>query len=244
VFKKLNKILQHVLNGIWLNPIWITEYKLKTSVQSAIELAKIAKNQNWLDVGCGLRPYESCFPTGSYVGVDIEQSGRSIGMKLPDYFYDGQVFPFADSSFDGVISTQVLEHVPNARSILTEMNRVINHGGLLIISLPFVWPEHEEPYDFCRFTSFGITELLKSSGFEIESIVKDTGAVEVMAVTLNVYIMSNLVPPIRGLGRIVALTICFPIQLMAIILQKILPDSGQLYLNMVVSAKKIAPCSQ
>ena len=48
----------------------------------------------------------------------------------------------------------------------------------MIISLPFLWQEHEEPYDFVRFTSFGIIELLESNGFEIESIVKDTGAIE------------------------------------------------------------------
>ena len=120
---------------------------------------------------------------------------------------------------------------------------LLSWGGL-IISLPMLWQEHEEPYDFARFTSFGIIELLESNGFEIESIVKDTGAIEAIAVTLNVYIMSNLIPPIRGVGRIVALTICFPIQLMAIILQKILPDSGKLYLNLVVYAKKIAPYSQ
>jgi len=107
-----------------------------------------------------------------------------------------------------------------------------------------VWQEHEEPYDFSRFTSFGITELLRSSGFEIESVLKDTGAIEAMSVKLNVYIISSLIPPLPGVGRIVALTICFPIQLMAIILQKILPDSGQLYLNLVVRAKKIAPCRQ
>ena len=82
--------------------------------------------------------------------------------------------------------------------------------------------------------------MLKNNGFEIESIVKYTGAIEAIAVTLNVYIMSNLTPPTRGVGP-VALTICFPIQLMAIILQKILPDNGKLYLNLVVRAKKIAP---
>ncbi len=129
MFKKLKKRSQQILNGILLNPIWITGYKLNTNLRSTIELAQISKNEKWLDVGCGLRPYEGYFPIGSYVGVDIEQSGRSIGMKTPDYFYDGQVLPFANSSFDGVISTQVLEHVPNARSMLTEMNRVIKPGG-------------------------------------------------------------------------------------------------------------------
>ena len=186
-----------------------------------------------------MRPYESYFPKNCYVGVDIEQSGRSIEMKAPDYFYDGRVLPFADSSFDGVLSTQVLEHVPNARSMLAEMNRVLKPGGGILISLPFVWQEHEEPYDFGRFTSFGIIELLNSNGFKIETMVKDTGAIEAMAVTLNVYIIHNLIPPVPGIRRIAAVTICFPIQLMAILLQKILPDSGQFYLNIIVHAKKI-----
>jgi len=53
-------------------------------------------------------------------------------MKAPDYFYDGQMLPFNGRSFDGVINTQVLEHAPNARSMLLEMNRVIKLGGLVI----------------------------------------------------------------------------------------------------------------
>ena len=53
MFKKINNRLQSILSGIWLNPIWITEYKLKTSLRSIIELAKISKNKKWLDVGTG-----------------------------------------------------------------------------------------------------------------------------------------------------------------------------------------------
>jgi ubiquinone/menaquinone biosynthesis C-methylase UbiE len=76
-------------------------------------------------------------------------------MKAPDYFYDGQMLPFNGRSFDGVINTQVLEHAPNARSMLLEMNRVIKLGGVgNFISVAMLWQEHEEPYDFARFTSF------------------------------------------------------------------------------------------
>jgi len=226
------------LKGICLNYLWLTEYRLKIHLRAIIKLASIQENEKWLDVGCGLRPYEVYFPNDCYVGVDVEQSGRSLDLKAPDYFYDGRCLPFPDRSFDGVICTQVLEHVPNAQSLLEEMNRVVKLGGGLIISLPFIWQEHEEPYDFTRFTSFGITELLRGNGFEIKCIVKDTGAIEAIAVIFNSYIISNLIPPIRGVGRIVAFTICFPIQLVALILQKILPDSGKLYLNLVVYARK------
>ena len=101
-----------------------------------------------------------------------------------------------------------------------------------------MWQEHEEPYDFFRFTRCGIAELLKRTGFEVDSIIKDTGAIETLAVTLNVYIIDNLVPPIRGFGRLVALAVCFPIQLMALILRRVLPEQGRLYLNVVIRATK------
>ena len=228
-----------VKEGILFNPVWISEHKLRAWIKSAIESIVFSQSDKWLDVGCGLRPYEMYFPTGSYVGVDIEISGRDPNLKAPDYYYDGQILPFPDGSFEGVISTQVLEHVPDPRGLLAEMHRVIKPGGELVISLPFVWQEHEEPYDFFRFTRFGIAEMLKQTGFEIDSLVKDTGAIATLAVTLNAYVMHNLVPPIFGLGRLVALVICFPIQLAALILQSTLPDQGQLYLNLVVRARKI-----
>ena len=79
-----------------------------------------------------------------------------------------------------------------------------------------MWQEHEEPYDFFRFTRSGIAELLKQTGFEVDRIIKDTGAIETLAVTLNVYIIDNLVPPIRAFGRLVAFAVCLPIQLMAL----------------------------
>lgn len=233
-----HKFLRCVTEGILFNPGWISEYKLRSKIKSAIEPIVFSPSGKWLDVGCGLRPYEAYFPAGSYVGVDINTSGRTASLKAPDHYYDGQVLPFPDDSFEGVLSTQVLEHVPDPRSLLAEMYRVVKPGGWLVISLPFVWQEHEEPYDFFRFTRFGIGGLLKQTGFEVDSIFKDTGAIETLAVTLNVYITHNLIPPIRGFSRLVALGVCFPIQCTALILQRMLPDRGQLYLNLVIRAKK------
>jgi SAM-dependent methyltransferase len=231
---------RRIKEGVWFNPVWISEHKLRHQIRSAIELTTVAPADKWLDVGCGMRPYESYFPSSTYVGVDIAVSGRDPGLKAPDHYYDGRVLPFPDHSFEGVISTQVLEHVPDPRGLLAEIYRVIKPGGKLLISLPFVWQEHEEPYDFSRFTHFGIADLLKQTGFEIDSIVKDTGAIEALAVTFNVYIMHNLVPPVRGAGSLVALTICCPVQIIAMVLQRLLPDQGQLYLNLVVRARKAA----
>lgn len=118
----LRKFLGCVKKGILFNPIWISEHKLSSQIKSAIEPIVFSPSDKWLDVGCGLRPYESYFPAGSYVGVDIEASGRDPNLKAPDHYYNGRILPFSDGSFEGVISTQVLEHVPDPRGLLAEMH--------------------------------------------------------------------------------------------------------------------------
>ena len=80
-------------------------------------------------MGCGHRPYEDHFPQGCYTGVDVESSGRDYTMKIPDHLSDGLKLPFPDCTVDGVINTQVLEHVPDPSALLLEMFRVIKPGG-------------------------------------------------------------------------------------------------------------------
>ncbi len=63
-----------------------------------------------LDVGCGSKPYTDLFSADEYIGLEID-SLENRAKKRADYFYDGQVFPFPDQSFDSIICNQVLEHV-------------------------------------------------------------------------------------------------------------------------------------
>lgn len=112
-------------------------------------------------------------------------------------------------------------------------------GEVVIISLPFVCPEHEQPFDYFRFSRFWITELLEKSGLKVEMMKRDSSTIETLAILTNVYIVTNLIPGIRGIGRIFALVLCFPIQLISLVLSKLLPDKGGLYLNLVVVAKKL-----
>ena len=232
-----NKIKLIIPEILW-NPIYINTNKTSKSVKKLIG-SSIKNEHKWIDVGCGLRPYEVLFPKGCYIGVDVEVSGAKNSMKTPDHYYDGLNLPFGTGSVDGVISTQVLEHVPNPRLLIKEMSRIVKPNGGIILSIPFVWQEHEIPFDFSRFTSFGITELLIDAGFEIEEIIKDTSSIESIAILLNVYIHNNLTPKIPGLGFLFNLIFCFPIQLIALILHSILPDKGNLYLNLIVKAKKL-----
>lgn len=95
-----------------------------------------------LDVGCGGRPYEKTFFAGAerYVGTDY-LSDRS----KPELVCSAQDLPFAAEIFDTVVSTEVLEHVPDPARALREMRRVVKPTGALILTTPMYWPRHEIP---------------------------------------------------------------------------------------------------
>lgn len=232
--KKLNSIL----NSILFNPTWIAESRLREYLSGAVCALRIQISDKWLDVGCGSRPYESLFPPGTYTGVDVADSGRPAGMKSPDFFYDGRTLPFPDGSFDGVLCTQVLEHVANPEALLVEIHRILRPGGAFVLSAPFLWEEHEEPYDFFRFSSFGFRELLMRCNFDGVFMQKTTGSLEALAQAMSVYVVTNLSMPIRGWGRALSLFICCPIQICGLLLQRLLPDSKRLYLDCVIVARR------
>src|SRR5437764_602685 len=120
-----------------------------------------------LDVGCGSKPYRELFTVDSYIGLDTARSGHDHSHSQVDVEYDGEVFPFADAEFDSVVCFQVLEHVFHPEQFLGEIRRVLRPGGKLLLTVPFVWDEHEQPYDFARYSSFGLRHLLEAGSFEL-----------------------------------------------------------------------------
>jgi len=125
-----------------------------------------------LDVGCGNKPYERLFvKSNSYIGCDVVQSSKG----LVDIICPATALAFDSNSFDTVFSTQVLEHVDDHHKALEEIYRVLKPGGYFIFSVPFVWELHEEPYDFFRFTKYGIHFLLRKFGFDIQEIIPNGG---------------------------------------------------------------------
>ncbi len=148
------------------NAHYLTYKSLVPTIQNA--LAQYAQGR-LLDIGCGNKPYEEVMPVTvtSYVGCDIDQSD----LGKVDILCPADAIPVTDNSFDTVFSTQVLEHVANHQGMLAEAFRVLKPGGNLILSCPMYWPLHEEPYDFFRFTKYGLQHLLLEKGFTQVEIV-------------------------------------------------------------------------
>ena len=150
--------------------------------------------------------------------------------------YDGKKLPFKDSSFDYIFSSEVLEHVFNINEIMSELNRVLKINGKMLITLPFVWGEHEQPYDFARYTSFGLKNILEKNGFEIVQHIKTTTFIETIFQTLTAYLYHTVVP--KGLRTILTLMLIAPLNLLGIFLGKILPNDKTYYLNNIMLCVK------
>ncbi len=190
-----------------------------------------------LDVGCGSKPYESLYASVEYIGLEYDTPANRASKKA-DYFYDGVRFPFEDASFDSLVANEVFEHVFNPDRFLDEAHRVLRPGGMLLMTLPFVWDEHEQPRDFARYSSFGIRHLLEKHGFEVLEQRKSTDDIRVIFQLINAYIYKKTVTNNGWLNLTVTLFLMSPLNVLGEILGRILPRNPDLYLDNIILARR------
>ena len=110
-------------------------------------------------------------------------------------------------------------------------------NGHLVLSVPFVYREHEQPYDFRRFTSFGIIKTLEENGFEIAATHKCLGNFDTIAMLLNCEIAKDF--NVRSRGHFLLGSICILlISRLARVVSRFFPSNGELYSCLVVVATK------
>lgn len=145
-----------------------------------------------LDVGCGSMPYRNLFGGASaYHGLEIDQPRNHLNPNVT-HFYNGDLFPMEGSAYQLVICSQVLEHSFNPEQLLAEIFRVLQPGGNLLLTIPFFWPEHEQPHDSQRFTSYGLRHRLEAIGFEYVSLCKSNPGLAALLQLIIEWLESNI----------------------------------------------------
>jgi SAM-dependent methyltransferase len=202
-------------------------------------------NGKLLDIGCGTKPYQDMCNVNEYIGLEIDDEGNR-NHSCADVFYAGKAIPFDDNTFDSVLSSEVFEHVFNPDEFLQEVNRVTKMGGLFLITVPFIWAEHEKPYDYARYSSFGLKHILSKNGFEVIEHRKSGNGAELIFQLINHYPYGIVFPDnkyvakvLRSVSRLIRSIIRVPVNIIGLILSKVLPRNDDLYLNNIVLAKKI-----
>lgn len=118
-----------------------------------------------LDAGAGECAYKKYFTHCRYVSIDLAVGEDSWNYQNLDFVAPLDNMPFEDNTFDAVLCTQVLEHLEWPRECTKEMCRVLKPGGKLYVTAPMAHMEHQIPYDFFRYTSYGLKSICEHAGF-------------------------------------------------------------------------------
>ena len=107
------------------------------------------------DFGCGSKPYKEFAGENKYIRTDIDTTNEKA-----------DIFCSIDNDIANMVcSFYVLEHVYNPLDVLKEKFRVLKPRGTLFMLVPLYWEEHEQPFDFYRYTKFSLRKMLEEAGY-------------------------------------------------------------------------------
>lgn len=118
--------------------------------ENAAFAASLPPGVRVLDAGAGTHRYRHLFGHTHYESADFNEQ------YAPTYVCDLTQIPVPNDRYDAVVINQVLEHVPDPLAVLIELRRILRPGGRLIYTAPLFFEEHLQPYDFYRYTQFGV----------------------------------------------------------------------------------------
>lgn len=149
-----------------------------------------------LDVGAGYGRYRDML--SSY--VDTYQSSDAVDTRA-DFVEDSAHLSHADNTFDTVLCNQTLEHVAEADQSIRELHRVLKSGGYAIATVPFLFPEHEDPMDFRRYTRDGFAKAFRDAGFAVVECKSYNGLASVIAEFIRMRTRNPYLPPRSAIVR-------------------------------------------
>ena len=165
-----------------------------------------------LDVGCAeRRPRAFLSEEATYIGLDHYSTATDWYATKPDLYGDAQSLPIADGVIDHALLLDVLEHIPDPDRCIRELHRVLKSGGSLTIQVPFMYPIHDAPLDFCRWTRYGLERTADQHGYAVSSERALGHPLETAALNANIAMSKTIINWLRGRNPLAALGLLLPI---------------------------------
>lgn len=175
--------------------------------------ASLKGNEVVIDLGryylydgcCLFAPYFS--KAKQYVGADcvlpnwkevygyqrwMVEDGRLIRVP-PKIVTDITSLPIKDCVADWVLIPNIVEHVPEPEAMFRDAFRILKKGARSLVFAPHVREEHQPPFDYFRYTRYGLCHLFEKAGFAVESITPTTGIFDVLSKTATLAL--DFLPP-------------------------------------------------
>lgn len=159
-------------------------------------LRSIPAGETILDAGAGELKYKQYCNALKYTSQDFGQyDGKGDGAGIQTKTWDNSKLdivsdiasiPVADQSFDNILCTEVIEHIPHPIEAIKEFSRILKPGGRLILTAPFCSMTHFAPYHFYSgFNTYFYEKWLRDFGFEIKEFMRNGNYFEYLAQELR-----------------------------------------------------------
>lgn len=202
-----------VLQKTPLHPQWFAFFREDAFLRSSCaNLTGVV-----LDIGCAdAKPRKYLPADATYVGIDYYSTATEWYDTRPDLFADAQSLPLRDNSVNHVLLLDVLEHLPDPQRCLAEIHRVLKSDGTFTIQVPFVYPIHDAPLDFHRWTTHGLQRAAARHGFEIDKLQAVGHPVETAALNANIAMSKTVLNWINGWSPLALTAIVLPFVILTI----------------------------
>jgi len=235
-YKRLSLPYDKILQNNGISPEEIFEMDaLRYSIAKLIKKYVVEyANGVILDLGAGTNILKTKYldKSTTWISLDYDLRANSIDIRG-----DGQKLPIKNDCIDTVISIDVLEHVPEPQRMIKEIWRVLKPGGVVILSTPFFFWHHEEPFDFHRFTKYGLRRIFQENKFSVIELSAVAGPIATFSFLFSV-VIARLFSFSRTLTRI-GIYINRVIQLNLILpFDKMFDKSGKMAQGHFIVAKK------
>ena len=239
IFKDIRHHLS-ILRSTPLHPQWLVfkqDYANKKMITPWIQ-GKL------LDIGCGNKPLLAFLgPKIEYLGMDYPDTVAKGYLGQADVFGDGQKLPFKEASFNTITLLDVMEHLPRPEDTVKEMLRVARPGGIMIIQTPFLYPLHDLPHDYQRWTASGLNTIGERHAIEQVALQPHGRPLETAAALTNMALAKGILGCFEnrhaGLLLLPLAVVAIPfINVCGWLLARLLPDDNFMPLGYTVIFRK------